>query len=136
MPKFERVLLIDDNESDNVFHEIMLRRAGFEQEVIVFEAASAALVHLEANPSAAPTLIFLDINMPVMNGFEFARSAWPLLEKMPHVTIVMLTSSSATRDRTQAADVAEIHGYIVKPLMSDVAKRILDGEIKRLDDDG
>ena len=39
MPKFERILLIDDNESDNVFHEIMLRRAGFVQEVIVFEAA-------------------------------------------------------------------------------------------------
>jgi CheY-like chemotaxis protein len=129
MAGFERILLIDDNEADNVFHTIMIRRAGFAGEVISLDSGLAALDYL-ANASNVPMLILLDINMPSMSGFEFALAAEPVLRRrLPHATIVMLTSSSAPHDRERARKVAEIDGYIVKPLGVASAQRLLAGDI-------
>ena len=86
MPAIERVILIDDNESDNVYHEIMIRRAGFAGEILVFENGVDGLRYLETTDLDRPTYIFLDINMPMMDGFEVAERAAPLLAS--HRTIM------------------------------------------------
>jgi CheY-like chemotaxis protein len=111
-----RFILIDDNEADNVFHEIMIRRAGFTGELLVFEDAAEALDFLQKDPLSAPTCIFLDINMPLMDGFEFARKATPLLTEKPTVRLMMLTSSDAPQDRKIASEMPLIQDFITKPL--------------------
>ncbi|MDO8906019.1 response regulator [Hydrogenophaga sp.] len=111
-----RFILIDDNEADNVFHEIMIRRAGFSGELLIFEDAGEALVFLQRDPLIAPTCIFLDINMPVMDGFEFARQAKSLLNEKSTVWLMMLTSSDAPRDRQIASEMPLIRDFITKPL--------------------
>lgn len=111
-----RFILIDDNEADNVFHEIMIRRAGFAGELMVFEDAREALAFLQNDPLTDPTCIFLDINMPLMDGFEFARQATPLLNGKSTIWLMMLTSSDAPRDRQIASEMPLIRNFITKPL--------------------
>ena len=116
VPSVHCIMLVDDNEADNVYHEIMLRRAGFGGELVVRESAQQALDYLTQAAALLPNLILLDINMPGMNGFEFAREAAPLLQRMPTATVVMLTSSSLPNDRERAHEMPEIAGYVTKPL--------------------
>lgn len=126
MNTVRRVLLVDDNESDNVFHEIMFRKAGFDGEIATFETGVDALAFLRSDPLLEPTYIFLDINMPMMNGFEVAQEAEPLIAGKPTVILVMLTSSGSPVDRERAAKMAVIKGYVTKPLTVDDARKLLE----------
>jgi CheY-like chemotaxis protein len=127
MTMAQRFILVDDNEADNVYHEIMIRRAGFTGEVLVFESGAEALAFLRADPLALPTCLFLDINMPQMDGFEFARLATPLLRHKPTVVVMMLTSSDAPQDRQQASEMPLIQGFVTKPLTAQRVKDMLQG---------
>ena len=129
MISFSHIFLIDDNEMDNVFHEVILRRSGFTGEVLAFEHAQLALDYLQADETHAPTLIFLDINMPRMDGFEFAGKAEVLLQRAPSTTIVMLSSSSAGPDQEKAAGISAISGFIVKPLFEQQARELVGGNL-------
>jgi CheY-like chemotaxis protein len=124
----ERILLVDDSEADNVFHEIVLRRAGFGGEITVCESGQAALDFLNADPGNLPDLLLLDINIPGMSGFAFLELAAPLLRPQRSATVVMLSSSSLPADRARAEALAEVAGYITKPLTIDVARALLAGE--------
>ena len=113
---FQRFILIDDNEADNVYHEIMIRRAGFEGEILVFESGVDALAFFLEDHLDVPSCIFLDINMPMMDGFEMAEQATPLLMDKPSVVLLMLTSSGSPADRERANTLPIIKGYVTKPL--------------------
>lgn len=121
----ERFILVDDNEADNVYHEIMIRRAGFGGDVLVFESGADALAFLKTDPLSLPTCLFLDINMPQMDGFEFARLATPLLSHKPMVVVLMLTSSDAPQDRQRASEMPLIQGFVTKPLTAQRVRSML-----------
>ena len=107
----------------------MIRRAGFKGAVVLLESGRAALDCL-AIANDVSTIIFLDINMPEMDDFVFARQAESALgRRFAHTVIVMLTSSSAHSDPEQARSIAIIDGFVVKPSMVDTARKLLDGEI-------
>lgn len=125
MIKPERFILIDDNEADNVYHEIVIRRAGFQGEVKVFDRGQEALEFLRHDELSRPTGIFLDINMPVMDGFEFARLATPVLQGKPTVVLLMLTSSGSPLDRQRVREFPVIQGYVTKPLTVDMVRGML-----------
>lgn len=125
MTTFERFVLIDDNEADNVFHEIMIRRAGFEGEIKIFESGFEALEWFEVEHDLSPTCIFLDINMPQMDGFQMAEKATPLLQGRPTVVLVMLTSSGSPADKARALSMPIIKDYVTKPLNVEVIKKLL-----------
>ena len=128
MSIYERFVLIDDNEADNVYHEIMIRRAGFTGEVLVFENGIDALAFFESDPMEAPTCIFLDINMPMMDGFEVAEKAAPLIAGKPTVVLVMLTSSGSPVDKERAKSMPVIRDYVIKPLEVDAVKRLMSAQ--------
>ncbi len=121
----ERFILIDDNEADNVFHEIMIRRAGFTGEVLIFDNGVDALDFMRQDQLRLPTCIFLDINMPMLDGFEVATQAAPLLEGRDTVVLVMLTSSGSPQDRERAAQIPVISGYVTKPLAAALVRDML-----------
>ena len=113
---YQRFILIDDNEADNVYHEIMIRRAGFDGEILVFESGIDALAFFMQDHLDVPTCIFLDINMPMLDGFEMAEQATPLLIDKPSLVLLMLTSSGSPADRERADALPIIQGYVIKPL--------------------
>jgi len=123
MPIIKRILLVDDNEADNVYHEIVLRRAGFDGRVDVCESGQAALDYLQRS-AQWPELILIDINMPGMDGFAFVTAAAPMLQGCA-IALVMLTSSGAVQDRQRAQALTTISGYLVKPLTAAMARQLL-----------
>ena len=120
-----RIILIDDSEADNLFHQIMIRRAGFEGEIQMFENSVEALEYLRADTESKPTCILLDINMPVLNGFELAEKATPLLKGKPTMVVVMLTSSHSPEDQARAQGIDIIQGYVSKPLTVALVSQML-----------
>ncbi|MEM9695650.1 MAG: response regulator, partial [Myxococcota bacterium] len=71
---------------------------------------------LEDPDAFPPLLILLDVNMPLMGGFEFAEALSELPAYAYDGAIVMLSSSNAESDRERAAQTAFVEGYVVKPL--------------------
>ena len=126
MKTIDLIMLIDDNEMDNIYHQHVLRKAGVAREIIVMESGEAALAYLQQPGAALPNLIFLDINMPSMNGFEFVE-AYGRLEPVPSsMIIVMLTSSSSPEDQERARRYALIKTYLTKPLTGAAVQEVVD----------
>jgi len=125
MAAFERVVLIDDNDADNEYHEIMIRQAGFTGEVRAIENPLEAEPFFRSTDLGIRTCVFLDINMPMLNGFEVAEKLAPILLGHPTVVVMMLTSSASAPDRERATAINVIHGFITKPLTAALAREIL-----------
>lgn len=119
---YKFVMLIDEDEIDNIINQKIIESNNFSEQVIVFQTGNEALEFLAANHTDAeklPELIFLDINMPIMDGFqfleEFEKLPAPVLEKCK---IIMLSSSISPRDIDRAASNKFVKKYLNKPLNS------------------
>jgi response regulator RpfG family c-di-GMP phosphodiesterase len=121
----QRVVLIDDSENDNFFHEIALRKAGFSGEIVIFESGERALEFLLQDGIAVSTVVFLDINMPGMNGFDVARALSAQLEPRAALLLCMLTSSAWSEDKAMAGSIDLIGHYLVKPLTREMAAELM-----------
>lgn len=117
----QRILLIDDSENDNFFHQMALRKAGFGGEIVIFESGERALDFLLQDQVSVPTVVFLDINMPGMNGFDVARALNDQLHPQAELQLNMLTSSAWSVDRATAESIGLIQRYLVKPLTAEMA---------------
>lgn len=117
--RFRKVLLIDDNEIDNFINERMITSSHFSKEVIVKNSADAALDYLKQllQESDYPEIIFLDLNMPVKDGFEFLTEFEHLPEALKNASrIVVLSSSISPEDINRASTNLHVFKYVNKPL--------------------
>lgn len=122
---FERMVLIDDNETDNFFHCIALKKAAFAGEVHVFERPAEGLEFLLQDPMEIPTCVLLDINMPGISGFEVAQTLLERLRPKAAFRLLMLTSSNWTDDRLRAEAIPLVKGFLVKPLTAEMVHAIM-----------
>ena len=105
MSEARRILVVDDDESIRQFIEMALADKGYE--IVTAEHGRAALERIAA---ARPDLILLDMRMPVMDGWAFAK-AYEKTPK-PHAPVVVLT---AARDAEQYALQIVADAYLPKP---------------------
>ena len=120
--KINSVLLIDDDETTNFIHERVIKKAGITENIIKAENGKVALDYLKETNSK-PDLIFVDLNMPVLNGWEFLEQYRQLDEvQKGKVVIIMLTTDVNPYADT---DKAPIHNFLNKPLTSEALNKIL-----------
>jgi CheY-like chemotaxis protein len=122
------IMLVDDNEHDNFFHEREIKKVDASIDVVAKQSGNEALDYLKLNrekENLHPDLIFLDINMQGMNGWEFLEQ-YSLLTKevQSHALIVMLTTSSNPADNKRAQSFDFISDYITKPLTQEIMIKI------------
>jgi CheY-like chemotaxis protein len=132
------VMLVDDCSTDNFVNQRMLQHYSFSERTLVYTSSRKALEHVremahaEEGSVEIPSIIFLDLNMPMLNGHQFIAE----YAKLPAAfrakcRIVVLTSSMDPSDMLAAIRHKEVIAYISKPMIKNNLDE-LSGTIKEL----
>lgn len=118
--KLNSILLVDDDEAANFLHTMIIKQLDCTENIITKENGVEALDYLRSTIDGIypqPDLILLDINMPIMDGWEFLGEYEKLKDdQLAKIVIVMLTTSLNPDDRKKAEVIPDISGFISKPL--------------------
>ncbi len=130
--KFYTVMLIDDNEIDNLINQKMIEAANITEHIFTHTGARSAIEFLkniekvdDVAKQILPDVIFLDIDMPLMDGFQFLDE----FDKLSDATkkkckIVMLTSSINPQDVNKSKEYSYVKKYINKPLSQENLEKL------------
>lgn len=124
LPILDLVLLVDDDDTTNYLNRRLLNEMNVAKEVLVLKNGQEAIDYLEEScrdqakrSNRCPDLIFLDIKMPVMDGFsfldEYKRRG---LDESDHVIIMMLTSSASFYDLERLKSYSKVKKHFSKAL--------------------
>jgi CheY-like chemotaxis protein len=130
--KFHNVMLIDDNEIDNLINQKMIEAAGITDNIFTHSGAKSAIEFLRniekivrTSPNILPEVIFLDIDMPLMDGFQFLDQFEKLSsDTKTYCKIVMLTSSINPQDLNKSKTYNYVRKFLNKPLTQDSLKNL------------
>ncbi|MFD3000469.1 response regulator [Pontibacter toksunensis] len=128
------VLLVDDDETTNYLNKRLLNEMQVAKDILVLKNGKEALEYLSkacaATPDAAaacPDLIFLDIKMPVMDGFTFLEEYEKRgLDMKDHMIILMLTSSASFYDLERLKDFKKVRKHFSKSLTKHDVRDIMN----------
>lgn len=116
----ELVMLVDDNDTDNFISKRIIEITSFAKMVIVKSSGKSALDYLEENKENAgslPEIIFLDINMPIVDGFVFLYEFEKFSDTVKdHCKVIILSSSDNKRDIDKIVNNDYVIKFITKPL--------------------
>lgn len=122
-PKYKNVLLIDEDDIDNFINERIITSTNFAQTVMVKSSSVVALDYLRdiiRSKQTLPEIIFLDLNMPVMDGFAFLEALDALIKEtgvpMEKFKVIVLSASISPADIDRASTNPYVIKYINKPL--------------------
>ena len=115
-------IVIDDSKLDCFIAEKIIKNTGKSESITSFQQAKDALVYIAANKQPdehSHTIILVDIQMPVMNGFEFVEA----FEKLPgfitsNYTIYIISSSINENDLNRVHNYSTVKQFLNKPLNS------------------
>ena len=132
--KYNAVMLIDDNEIDNLITQRIIEASGICQHTFTHTGGKSAIEFLKnaekiaqkiGYAGAMPDVIFLDIDMPLMDGFQFLDEFENMSETVKnYCKIVMLTSSINSKDIKKSKKYENVKEYINKPLTKDSLKAL------------
>ena len=112
---FKTCLLIDDNYIDNFVTRKIIEASNFAENIVVVRSANEAINSLRGG-QVKPDVIFLDIRMPLMSGFEFLEEYDKIDIDKKDVKIFMLSSSLDPTDMRKSIDNKYITQFVHKPL--------------------
>lgn len=129
MLAFDSIVLIDDDPINNLINKRLLGRLNLCDEIAEFLEAKDALEKIRELDNEKKLLIFLDINMPVMNGWDFLTQYDLQCPKREDI-ILMLSSSIDYQDRKKSRTFEAVKGFIEKPLTNQKLFEILPEYVK------
>jgi len=119
MNKIKTILLVDDDSINNFINRKLLEKMDVAEEIKIVNNGEEGIKCLYDHcfkTKMSPELILLDINMPVMDGFEFINTFNELqFQNKNEVTIAVLTTSSNPKDRDKMEKLG-VRNYLSKPL--------------------
>lgn len=123
MKKVDTVCIVDDDDIYQFTTTILLRKTELVNKIVVFSNGLKAIDFLKeemGNKENIPDILLLDVNMPVMDGWEFLEEYLLIRSKLPKsVVIYMVSSSVDERDVLRAKSISALSGYLVKPISSE-----------------
>lgn len=127
MGKLNEILIIDDNDATNHFHQRLIAKLYPEIKVQLTQNGKAGFDYF-VNAEKKPPLILLDLNMPVMDGFEFlgVLSAYLTEEEQLKTNIVILSSSDEDFDKERTKTLYPNISFNPKPLSKDKLTSIIE----------
>ncbi len=123
----KRIILIDDDSTTNALNKMIIERSDLVDEVLMFNEAQKALEFFKEEPGDRQnqSLILLDINMPLMDGWEFLNEYIKLNGSRRGEKVVMLTSSIDPKDMTRAEEYGPVSEFKSKPLSIEMLKTLV-----------
>jgi len=119
------VVLIEDDQAMNYFHKRLFEKQNFADSVLSFTNAAAALNEIQKLKNIKKLSIFLDLNMPQMNGWQFIEALADLKLKQDfQLQLFVLSSSVNPNDLLKAKQIPEITDYLTKPLTIEMLNTI------------
>jgi CheY-like chemotaxis protein len=130
--KLNCILLIDDDELTNLINKMILKKLDCAEKILVFKSGKEALNYLESNePTEYPNLIFLDINMPAMNGWEFMEKYKTIQkQELDQTVVIILTTSLDPKEHEKADHTKKVNGFKNKPLTPETVQEIVSKHFK------
>lgn len=129
MKRLNLILLVDDDETTNYLNKRLLDRMDIADHIEVATNGDEALKFIrtsEEEYNVLPDLMFLDIKMPVMDGFEFLETYHQLPDHLKQsIVVMMLTSSASFYDLERLKKYSAVEKHISKPLQEEHVREIL-----------
>lgn len=130
MTQVNSILIIDDDPLFLLLVKKTIIKYEFAKTISAFNNGLEAFDELKQKinePAALPDIILLDINMPIMDGWEFLDQFLPLLEQTTKkISIYIATSSIAESDKKKAKSYSNIIDYLLKPIDQPILAKILE----------
>lgn len=122
MSKIKKLWVIDDDEIYCFAAKRIIKKAEIAEDIMFFENGQVAIDFLREHMNEKellPELIFLDINMPILDGWQFLQKLSTFAQELPQkITIYVVSSSIASEDHDMAKASDLVSGFIVKPYSS------------------
>ena len=129
--KLNCILLVDDDPDDNFYHQIIINEMNIVNHIDIVINGIEAIAYLKKENQIPPEIIFLDLNMPKMNGWEFLEQYKHLdIAQKAKVLIVILTTSANPDHIKRAKEIQEVTGFETKPLTTEMMTEILQQHFK------
>ncbi len=126
--RYKKVLVIDDTDVDRLLADKIMKKYDFAEEVILMESAAEMMDYLNnyhVAPDASEELIFLDINMPETDGWQFLEQFDLLDEQVKeNFKILVVSSSTDPKDKKRAFGNKYVVDFVTKPLSKDTILRL------------
>ncbi|AMJ64617.1 response regulator [Hymenobacter sp. PAMC 26628] len=120
------IVLVDDNETTSFLNNRLLGRLAVAEKVTTYTRADEAFTNLWADGAPAPDLVFVDLKMPGVSGFEFLKMYSNLPEPVQNKTVLaVLTTSMHQADTARVAEYPNVE-YLTKPLTEEKMQKLLD----------
>lgn len=130
LENLKNVLVVDDNDTDLLIAKIVIEKSGFKGNIVTKNSGKSALEYLESvqnNPEDWPNVVFLDINMPVVNGFVFLFEYEKMAQEFKNICkIAVLTSSDNKTDMERFMVSEAVVDFVSKPISIEGFKTVAE----------
>ncbi len=131
MKKIEKACIIDDDPIFIYGTKRLMAEIDFCETLIVYQDGQDAidgLNGLKARGEKLPSIILLDLNMPIMNGWEFLEDFIKISnDNREDITVYIISSSVDPRDLERIKNYEVVNNYILKPISTDDLRKVLKG---------